>query len=144
MNLQHHFFKLFSKVHVWIYQRTDGCIGSRLGGEDVLLLMTIGRKSGQTRITPLAYLRDGEHYIIAGGAAGSSKHPDWYWNATHDAHPVHIRVKNRVFQVTVIDTQTDERAELEKQILAGSPQFIVYKQRAKRVIPILRLIPYDT
>lgn len=142
MTLQWRFFKFFSRVHVWVYRRTNGHIGSRLRGEDVLLLMTVGRKSGQARITPLAYLRDGADYIIAGGAAGSTKHPDWYWNAVHGIHPVHIQVKNHIMLVMVIDTQNSERDSLEQRFLAHSPQFITYKRQAKRVIPILRLIPH--
>src|SRR5450759_59765 len=54
-------------------------------GRPVLLLTTKGAKSGQPRLAPVVYSRDGEHYVIVASKAGSPTHPAWYHNLL--AHP---------------------------------------------------------
>src|SRR5712691_3365300 len=70
----------FSKIHSIVYHWTGGIIGGNIFGNQMLLLTTIGRKTGQQRTTPVAYLTDSDAMIIVGGAAGSAKHPSWWLN----------------------------------------------------------------
>ena len=114
-------FKILGSWHVRIYRLTGGQIGGRVPDGDVLLLITIGRKSGKTRVTPLVYLRDSDDYVIAGGSAGSSKHPGWYWNAIHGNHPVKIQVKGTIMRVHPLEAQGDKRELLKARILENSP-----------------------
>ena len=59
--------KLMSVLNTWVYRISGGRIGGKfLGGAPVLLLTTIGRKSGKPRTAPLLYLRDGEKIVIVG------------------------------------------------------------------------------
>ena len=65
--------RLDSMANVWLYERTNGRLGStwRIGaafphGVPVLLLTTVGRKSGQKRTAPLLYLQDGERLVVVG------------------------------------------------------------------------------
>jgi deazaflavin-dependent oxidoreductase (nitroreductase family) len=44
------------------------------------LLHTVGTRSGQTRITPMMYLADGDRYLVFASKAGSDRKPDWYLN----------------------------------------------------------------
>ena len=71
--------QLMQRANVWLYQRTDGRIGGkfRMGaafphGVPVLLLTTIGRKSGEPRIAPLLYLKDGDRYVANQGLPDGS------------------------------------------------------------------------
>src|SRR5579885_3609842 len=85
--------KWFIPLHTWLYRRTGGLLGHRLGPQRILLLTTTGRKSGQPRTQPLAYFRDdaGGIYVVASNW-GNDAPPAWYLNA--QANP-HVRVQLR-------------------------------------------------
>ena len=77
--------RVFSRVHITFYRWTGGIIGERIFGNQMLLLTTTGRKTGQPRTTPVGYLVDGDALVIVAGAAGVAKHPDWWLNL--ESHP---------------------------------------------------------
>ena len=64
----------FMGLHVWFYQRTGGGLGGKLAGRTMLLLTTIGRKSGQERITPIFYFPDNGRFVLIGSNSGSPTH----------------------------------------------------------------------
>lgn len=64
------FMKLFVKIHVFLYSRSDGSIGGSIRGADVLLLTSLGRKSGKKRSVPLSYMEDGSNYVIVASYGG--------------------------------------------------------------------------
>ena len=61
--------------HIERYQSSNGKKGGEMFGLPVLLLTTIGRKTGQERIAPLCYVEDGDDYVVAASAGGGEKHP---------------------------------------------------------------------
>ena len=62
---------LFLKVHQWLYETTDGRIGAHLGERPMLLLRTVGRKSGLPRTAALLYVRDGDAYVVVASKGGA-------------------------------------------------------------------------
>ena len=56
--------KYFARAHIWVYQRTNVWLGSRLLWFPAALVTTIGRKTGQPRVTPTLYLRDGDRVVL--------------------------------------------------------------------------------
>src|SRR5947209_18744027 len=71
---------VFCRAHITLYRWTGGIIGERIFGNRMLLLTTTGRKTGQPRTKPVAYLVDGDALVIVAGASGAAKHPDWWLN----------------------------------------------------------------
>src|SRR5262245_29955879 len=67
-------------VHQWLYEVSDGRIGAMLGGRPMLLLRTIGRRSGQPRTAALLYVRDGDAYAVVASKGGAPQHPAWFHN----------------------------------------------------------------
>ena len=65
--------RVFSWSHITLYRWTGGFIGGHVFGNRMLLLTTTGRKTGQPRTTPVAYLADGDALVIVGGAAGVAR-----------------------------------------------------------------------
>ena len=62
---------VMSRLNTWVYRASGGRIAGRFpGGAPVLLLTTIGRKSGQRRTAPLLYLQDGERYVVVASKGG--------------------------------------------------------------------------
>src|SRR5438309_6743096 len=63
------------------FRNNHGTIHSGMfKGARLLLLTTTGARSGKTRVNPLAFTRDAEHYVIIASKGGSPNHPDWYHN----------------------------------------------------------------
>ncbi len=69
-----------TNLHAWVYERTGGRIGGRLGNVPVALLRTTGRKTGQPRTAPLVYAKDGADYLFVASNNGSDRPPGWLFN----------------------------------------------------------------
>ena len=80
-------------------------------GRPVLLLTTTGAKSGQKRLAPLVYSRDGDRYVVAASKGGSPTHPSWYANLVADPN-VTVEVGEETFEARAIVTEGEERERL--------------------------------
>ena len=133
--------KVMSAVNTWVYRLTGGRLGGRFpGGAPVLLLTTVGRKSGAPRTAPLLYLADGADVVVVASKGGMSRHPVWYLNL--EAQPrceVEIgRTRRTMISRRVRD---DEKATLWPRLCAMYPDYAGYQARTPRNIPVLRLTP---
>jgi deazaflavin-dependent oxidoreductase (nitroreductase family) len=116
------------------YRKTGG----NMGGRSLLLLTTIGAKSGQERVKPLAYTTDNERYIIIASKAGAPDHPAWYYNIL--ANPVmKVEIGSETFQVRASVAQGQERERLFANMVAQMPQFAEYQQKTSRQLPVIIL-----
>ena len=103
----------------------------------VLLLTTIGAKSGQPHVTPLNYTTDGERLVVIASKGGAPTHPDWYHNLL--AHPeVTIELGEETFRARATPAAEPERTRLFDQQAAQQPFFDGYRQRVTtRDIPVI-------
>jgi F420H(2)-dependent quinone reductase len=130
------FMKWMGKGNTWIYRRTNGRLGGTFGNAPVALLTTTGRKTGEPRVSPLLYLREGNRVIFGASRGGSDKHPLWYLNLK--ANPkVSVQIKDEVLSLTARDADDAERAEYWPKMVAMYPTFDDYKTWTDRVIPIV-------
>ena len=107
-------------------------------GRPVLLLTTTGAKSGQPRLAPVVYSRDGEQYVIVASKGGAPTHPAWYLNLL--ANPVvTVEVGGETFELRATATEGAERDRLYEQHAAHSPSFAEYQRRTTRIIPVVVL-----
>jgi deazaflavin-dependent oxidoreductase (nitroreductase family) len=131
---------LLGEEHVRRYQETDGSIGYIWNGATTLLLTTTGRKTGQSRTTPLIFARDGDNYLVVASMGGAPDHPDWYKNLI--AHPdAHIQVRGEHHDVLARTATEDEKQRLWSIVAAQWPNYDVYQSRTTRVIPVVVLSP---
>jgi deazaflavin-dependent oxidoreductase (nitroreductase family) len=72
--------KIFTSANAFLFRITGGRLGNRMGGQSVLLLHTVGRKSGKPYTTPLSYYRDGDAYLVVASNWGKEDHPAWFYN----------------------------------------------------------------
>src|SRR4051794_12026158 len=85
--------------------------GSMPNGASLLLLTTKGAKSGQTRLNPLAYTRDGDRFVVIASKGGGPSNPDWYHNLV--AHPeVTVEVGAERFEARARTAEGEERQRL--------------------------------
>lgn len=132
--------KLFMALHVWLYRLSGGKLGGTMRGFKVLLLTTIGRKSGKTYTTPLGRFDHEGGYIIVASNAGQPTHPAWYYNLKSNPH-VTVQVLDQVIPATAEVLSGEARAQAWRQVIATAPSYADYEKRTSREIPLILLVP---
>jgi len=132
--------KAFNEAIADEFRANDGKVGGQFEGADLLLLTSTGAKSGQPRVSPLAYFRIDGKLLILGSFAGSDVNPAWVHNLR--ANPAaRVEIGNDSSDVTARELPFDERDELFGQITAAAPGFAEYQAKTTRVIPVFELQP---
>ncbi len=109
-----------------------------LNGRPLLLLTTIGAKTGHRRTTPMMAIPDGDRYLVIASNAGAPRHPDWYWNLL--AHPdVTVEVGKETFDAVATVAEGKEREQLWTKVLQAGPFFADHQAKVKRQIPVIIL-----
>lgn len=122
------------------FRANGGQVGGHFTGRTLLLLHTIGAKSGQERINPTAYVRDEEHYIIIASNDGADTHPQWYHNLT--ANPLAtIEVGTETLQARAATAEEPEHTRLYNKMIEMMPGFANYLTKTQRTIPVVVLTP---
>ena len=113
-------------------------VGGPFEGRPLLLLTTIGARSGERRTTPMMYISDGEHLLVVASNAGAPRHPDWYRNLA--AHP-HVTVETgaETFDALARETEGEERQRLWTRIVELYPFFAEHQAKVTRQIPVIVL-----
>jgi deazaflavin-dependent oxidoreductase (nitroreductase family) len=121
------------------FRRNHGKLGGYFEGAPLLLLNTIGRRSGKVHTTPVMYLKDGERLLVFASKGGADTHPDWYFN---------LKVQPE-FQIEIgddtVDVHSEEVTDSERDTLYNRqstlyPRFGDYQRKTKRIIPVIALI----
>jgi deazaflavin-dependent oxidoreductase (nitroreductase family) len=113
-------------------------VTGQFAGADLLLLSTTGARSGQTRVSPLAYFRIDGKLIIIGSFAGAPVNPAWVHNLR--ANPrARVEVGTEAFDVTARELPAAERDALFEKVAAAAPGFAEYQSKTDRVIPLVEL-----
>ena len=122
------------------FRANDGKVGGRFEGKTLLLLHTTGAKSGKKRVNPVAYVRDGERYVVIASKGGAPTNPGWYYNIL--AHPrLTVEVGTETFQVDAKVAEEPERSRLYNKMVEMLPAFDDYRRKTERVIPVIKLKP---
>ena len=132
--------KAFNKSITDEFRANDGKVGGPFEGADLLLLTTTGAKSGQPRISPLAYFRIDGKLLIIGSFAGADINPGWVHNLRADPS-AHVEIGNESSDVTARELPSAERDALFPKITAAAPGFAEYQAKTTRVIPVFELQP---
>lgn len=127
-----------NKAVIEEFRANDGKVGGHFEKMDLILLNTIGAKSGLLRVTPLVYMPDGARYVIIASDGGAVKHPNWYHNIV--AHPeFEVEVGSEKFGVTATVAEEPERTQLYERMAAKYSFFAEYAKKVERVIPVVIL-----
>lgn len=130
----------FNKTITDEFRANDGKVGGQFDGADLLLLTTMGAKSGRPRLSPLAYFRIDGKLLIIGSFAGADVNPAWVHNLR--ANPsAQIEIGTESSDVTARELPAAERDELFPKITAVAPGFAEYQAKTARVIPVFELQP---
>jgi deazaflavin-dependent oxidoreductase (nitroreductase family) len=119
--------------------RANGGKVAQFGDAPLVILHTIGAKSGAVRETPLVALVDGEDRFVFASKGGSPTHPDWYHNLK--AHPeIDVEEGTETYRANVVELSEEESVARLDQQVALMPQFGEYvTSAAPRVIPAFKI-----
>jgi deazaflavin-dependent oxidoreductase (nitroreductase family) len=132
--------KTFGKLHIPLYRASGGRLFGRLDRAPVLLLTTVGRRSGRPRTAPVVYLADGERLLVIGSNAGHSKAPAWSLNL--EANPIaEVELGHERRTVRARIAAGEERAELWRKVNEMYSGFDDYSARTTREIRLFVLEP---
>ena len=117
--------------------------GGKVNGPNPLILLTtIGAKSGQPRTNPIAYSTDSDRIIILASKGGAPTNPDWYYNLL--ANPVvTVELGTEKFQARATIAEGEERERLFAHHAELMPGFAEYRQKTTRQIPVIILERID-
>ena len=131
---------VYSRLDPPLLRLTKGrfCL-SGLSGFPIGLLTTTGAKSGLERRVTLLFVPDGENVVLIASAAGSARHPGWFYNLK--ANPeAHLLYPGYTGSYIAREAEGEERSRLWEKALAYYPGYDVYQKRAAgRQIPVMLL-----
>jgi deazaflavin-dependent oxidoreductase (nitroreductase family) len=134
------FIKLFMSINRLTIRLSRGRLGSRLGSQTIMLLHTVGRKSGRHIVTPIAYFfLDGFYFLVASNW-GKPRQPDWYYNLlTH--RQTTIEVRGKTIPVEACPAEDEQYDRLWEYAVEHHPPYQQYKEMSPLHIPIVVLRP---
>lgn len=128
----------FTKLHRAVYRKTGGRIGARIGGTDMLLLTTTGRKTGLERTIPLACYPRGDDIVIVASNNGQDRHPGWWLNLQKNPD-AKVRFGREDRRMRAREATGEERDRLWPWLVEQMPRYAQYEQKTSRLIPVVVL-----
>jgi deazaflavin-dependent oxidoreductase (nitroreductase family) len=120
------------------FRANGGKVGGPFEAADIVLLTTTGAKSGQPRLSPLAYFTIDDRMLIAGSYGGAPKDPAWVQNLR--ANPkAHVEVGAESYDVIARELLRDERDAQFDKLVELAPAFGDYQAKTSRMIPLFEL-----
>jgi deazaflavin-dependent oxidoreductase (nitroreductase family) len=117
----------------------------RAGGEiegmhrdRLLLLTTVGAKTGQRRTTPMMFHREGDRVLVIASNAGAQKTPDWYHNLVAEPR-VTVEVGQDSYEAEAMVLTGQERERQWAVLTEAYPFFADHERQAGRTIPVVEL-----
>jgi deazaflavin-dependent oxidoreductase (nitroreductase family) len=124
------------------YMASGGTEGTELKGRPVILLTTVGAKTGKLRKTPLMRVENNGEYAVVASLGGAPQHPVWYYNIKKNP-----RVELQDGQVTrdydAREVFGEEKAEWWERAVEAWPDYAEYQEKTDREIPVFVLTPVD-
>jgi deazaflavin-dependent oxidoreductase (nitroreductase family) len=134
--------KPFMDMQVSRYRRTAGSTQPQMMGFPVILLTTVGARSGVERTHVLGGFPDGDDaWLVVASKGGAPTHPAWFINLAKNQDKIWIEVGNRKLRVVADSLKGSEREAALARVAAVAPRYGGYQTKTDREIPVIRLTP---
>lgn len=134
------FIKLFMFINAQIIRLSRGKVGSKLGTQTILILHTIGRKSGEERAIPIAYFKYENKYLIVASNWGKDQQASWYLNLKKNPSAT-LEVQGKVISTNAHEAEGEEYTHLWSFVTKLHPPYSDYQKLTARRIPIMIFDP---
>ena len=132
----------WARDQVDLYQRSGGTAGTDLRGRPVIILTSVGAKSGKIRKTPLMRVEHDGEYAVVASLGGAPHNPVWYNNLTANPH-VELQDGPVKKDYQAREVHDSERATWWERAVATWPDYAEYQKKTTRTIPVFVLTPID-
>jgi deazaflavin-dependent oxidoreductase (nitroreductase family) len=122
------------------YIKSGGTDGTELKGKAVILLTTVGAKTGKIRKTPLMRVENNGEYAVVASLGGAPKHPVWYWNIKKNPH-VELQDGTVTKDYEAREVVGDDKAVWWERAVEAWPDYADYQKKTDRQIPVFVLTP---
>jgi deazaflavin-dependent oxidoreductase (nitroreductase family) len=134
--------KPFMDIQVSRYRKTAGDTPPVMMGFPVILLTTVGARTGRERTNVLGGFPDGDDaWLIVASKGGAATHPAWFVNLARNPGMVWLEVGKRKFHAHVESLQGTEREAALARVAGVAPRYAEYQVKTDREIPVIRLTP---
>jgi deazaflavin-dependent oxidoreductase (nitroreductase family) len=127
-----------TRRQVELFERSNGTEGTTLRGMPVVVLTTVGAKSGKLRKNALMRVEHDGEYAVVASLGGSTTHPVWYYNVVANPH-VELQDGATRRDYTAREVTGAEKALWWERAVAAYPDYAAYQQRTEREIPVFVL-----
>jgi F420H(2)-dependent quinone reductase len=130
----------WARDQVELYERSDGTEGTELRGRPVIILTSVGAKTGKIRKTPLMRVEHDGEYAVVASKGGAASHPVWYYNLV--ANP-QVELQDGAVKKEYLAREVSgaEREAWWERAVAAWPDYANYQKKTDRTIPVFVLTP---
>jgi deazaflavin-dependent oxidoreductase (nitroreductase family) len=132
----------FSRDQVALYERSGGTEGADNRGKPVIVLTSVGARTGKLRKTPLMRVEHDGEYAVVASLGGAPKNPVWYYNLTANPH-VELQDGPVKKDYRAREVHGEEYAAWLERAVAAWPDYAEYQKQTSRTMPIFVLTPFD-
>jgi len=132
----------WARENAELYMESGGTEGTELKGRPVVLLTTIGAKSGKIRKTPLMRVENNGEYAVVASLGGAPKHPVWYYNVKKNPR-VELQDGTASGEYEAREVFGDEKAVWWERAVETWPDYADYQKKTDRQIPVFVLTPVN-
>jgi deazaflavin-dependent oxidoreductase (nitroreductase family) len=135
--------KDFNKRLIASFRANGGRVPGELSHVPLILITMTGRKSGDKRTVPLAYVEMEDRLFIIASRGGGKEHPLWYGNILADPN-VTVEIRSDIYLARATPLPEEERDRIFGLIADVNPTFADYQSRTSRKIPVVELCRIDS
>lgn len=128
----------WARKQLEVYESSGGTKGTELNGMPVVILTTVGAKSGKLRKTPLMRVEHDGEYAVVASLGGAPKHPVWYFNIVKEPH-VELQDRTEKHDYTAREVFGAEKDAWWERAVAAYPPYADYQTKTDREIPVFVL-----
>jgi deazaflavin-dependent oxidoreductase (nitroreductase family) len=128
----------WAREQLEIYEASGGTEGTEFKGKAVVLLTTVGAKTGKLRKTPLMRVEHDGEYAVVASLGGAPKHPVWYFNIVTQPH-VELQDRTEKHDYTAREVFGAEKDVWWERAVAAYPPYADYQAKTAREIPVFVL-----
>ena len=132
----------WARKQVEEYEASGGTKATTLHGRPVIVLTTVGAKTGKLRKTALMRVEHDGEYAIVASLGGAAKHPVWYYNVLANSH-VELQDETEKHDYTAREISGDEKSVWWERAVTAFPPYAGYQKKTKREIPVFVLTRMD-
>jgi deazaflavin-dependent oxidoreductase (nitroreductase family) len=132
----------WARKQVELFEATDGARGDTLRGRPIIVLTSVGARSGRLRKTPLMRVEHDGEYAVVASLGGAPKHPVWYYNLVKNPH-VELQDGAVRRDYTARELTGEEKAVWWERAVATWPDYETYQHTTERQIPVFVLTPIE-